>query len=91
VRELAVVYSTWIDDLAFSGDRARDVIQLAVETLAAHGLRVKRKKIKIMGPKRHQVADRNAARYKWGPCAEGQTISCPIRYSQTGKWIGKSN
>jgi hypothetical protein len=48
--ELAVVYSTWIDDLAFSGDRARDVIQLAVETLAAHGLRVKRKKIKIMGP-----------------------------------------
>jgi RNA-directed DNA polymerase len=47
---LSVAYSTWIDDLAFSGDRARDLIQPAITTLAAHGLRVKRDKIKIMGP-----------------------------------------
>ena len=27
--ELGVVYSTWIDDLAFSGERARELIQMA--------------------------------------------------------------
>ncbi len=48
--ELSVTYSTWIDDLAFSGERARELIQPAVSVLAAHGLRVKREKIKIMGP-----------------------------------------
>ncbi len=50
-RRLSVTYSTWIDDLAFSGDSARDLIQPAVEALAAHGLRVKREKIRIMGPR----------------------------------------
>jgi hypothetical protein len=49
--QLSVAYSTWIDDLAFSGDRARELIQPAVAALAAHGLRVKREKIKIMGPR----------------------------------------
>jgi len=48
-RQLSVTYSTWIDDLAFSGERARDLIQPAIASLAAHGLRVKREKIKIMG------------------------------------------
>jgi hypothetical protein len=50
-RQLSVTYSTWIDDLAFSGESARDMIQPAVTALAAHGLRVKREKIKIMGPR----------------------------------------
>jgi RNA-directed DNA polymerase len=49
--QLSVTYSTWIDDLAFSGESARDLIQPAVAALAAHGLRVKREKIKIMGPR----------------------------------------
>ncbi len=48
--QLSVAYSTWIDDLAFSGERARDLIQPAIGVLAAHGLRVKRGKMKIMGP-----------------------------------------
>ncbi len=47
---LSVTYSTWIDDLAFSGERARDLIQPAVSLLAANGLKVKREKIRIMGP-----------------------------------------
>jgi len=47
---LLVAYSTWIDDLAFSGDRARELIGPAVSLLARNGLRVSRKKIKIMGP-----------------------------------------
>jgi RNA-directed DNA polymerase len=49
-KQLSVAYSTWIDDLAFSGDRARELIQPAISVLAAHGLHVKRTKIKIMGP-----------------------------------------
>jgi len=49
--ELGVVYSTWIDDLAFSGDRARKLIQVAASVLGAHGLRLSRNKIKIMGPR----------------------------------------
>lgn len=48
---LSVTYSTWIDDLAFSGERARELIQPSVSILAAHGLRVGRRKIKIMGPR----------------------------------------
>jgi RNA-directed DNA polymerase len=44
-----VVYSTWIDDLAFSGDRAREMIQVAASVLGVYGLRLKRGKIKIMG------------------------------------------
>ena len=47
--ELGLEYSTWIDDLAFSGDRARDVIQIAVGTLKRSGLRLSHKKTKIMG------------------------------------------
>jgi RNA-directed DNA polymerase len=47
--ELGVCYSTWVDDLAFSGSRAREIIQPAVEILARNGLRLSHKKIKIMG------------------------------------------
>jgi RNA-directed DNA polymerase len=49
-QQMAVTYSTWIDDLAFSGENAREVIQPAIAVLADHGLRVKRSKIRIMGP-----------------------------------------
>jgi hypothetical protein len=48
--QLFVDYSTWIDDLAFSGERARDLIEPTVSLLAANGLKVKRGKIRIMGP-----------------------------------------
>jgi RNA-directed DNA polymerase len=48
--EKGVDYSTWIDDLAFSGERARELIQVAASTLSAHGLRVSRRKIRVMGP-----------------------------------------
>lgn len=50
-KRLLVGYSTWIDDLAFSGERARDLIEPSVSLLAANGLKVKRDKIKIMGPR----------------------------------------
>jgi hypothetical protein len=47
--QLGLEYSTWIDDLAFSGDKARDVIQVVVGVLKRIGLRLSHKKIKIMG------------------------------------------
>jgi RNA-directed DNA polymerase len=48
---LLVAYSTWIDDLAFSGERSRDMIEPSISLLAANGLKVKREKIRIMGPR----------------------------------------
>jgi hypothetical protein len=52
---LDVAYSTWIDDLAFSGEHAPELIQVAASALAAHGLRLSRKKIRIMGPRATKV------------------------------------
>lgn len=42
-------YSTFLDDLAFSGDNAREIINIAVQVLRRAGLAVSHKKIKIMG------------------------------------------
>lgn len=52
---LGVAYSTWIDDLAFSGDLARDIIQIAARILASHGLRISRDKVNIMGPRSEKL------------------------------------
>lgn len=48
---LEIRYSTWIDDLAFSGARAREIIEFAVRVFAEEQLAVSRNKIKIMGPR----------------------------------------
>lgn len=48
---LGIKYSTWIDDLAFSGERAREIIEFAVRVLAHERLAISRSKIKIMGPR----------------------------------------
>jgi RNA-directed DNA polymerase len=53
--EMGVEYSTYIDDLAFSGERARELIQVAASTLGPHGLRLKRNKITIMGPRATKI------------------------------------
>jgi hypothetical protein len=44
-----VRYSTWVDDLAFSGANARAVLPTVVRTLKAAGLNVSRAKIRVMG------------------------------------------
>jgi RNA-directed DNA polymerase len=44
-----VTYSTWIDDLAFSGENARAVINAAVSSLRAAAFSVSHRKLKIMG------------------------------------------
>ncbi len=46
---MGVKYSTWVDDLAFSGTNARHVIPVVISALRKAGLRVSRKKMKVMG------------------------------------------
>ena len=50
-----VTYSSWIDDLAFSGDNARTVIQTAVAALKTAGFAVSHKKLIIQGPADRKV------------------------------------
>jgi RNA-directed DNA polymerase len=42
-------YSSWVDDLAFSGPKAREVVQQVVSALMRAGFRLSHKKIKVMG------------------------------------------
>jgi RNA-directed DNA polymerase len=44
-----VRYSTWVDDLAFSGEDAREVIGVAVKALSGAGFSVSHRKMKVMG------------------------------------------
>lgn len=45
-----ITYSTWIDDLAFSGDRPQQIIQTVTQTLSAAGFGISHRKLRIMGP-----------------------------------------
>jgi len=49
-KENGIRYSSWVDDLAFSGNSASQVIGLVVATLTKAGFRVSHRKIKRMGP-----------------------------------------
>jgi hypothetical protein len=44
----SILYTTWIDDLAFSGAESRSVINIAVLALRAGGFSLPHKKLKIM-------------------------------------------
>jgi RNA-directed DNA polymerase len=48
-------YSGWVDDLAFSGDDPRPLINTAIESLAKAGFAVSRKKVKVMGPRSQKI------------------------------------
>jgi RNA-directed DNA polymerase len=50
-----VIYSTWVDDLAFSGSDARSVIQTVIEVLRQVGLAVSHNKLKVMGPSSRRI------------------------------------
>jgi RNA-directed DNA polymerase len=50
-----VQYSTWVDDLAFSGANSRDIIPVVLETLRSKGFNLSRRKIEIMGPGSRKV------------------------------------
>ena len=51
----SVRYSTWVDDLAFSGANARNVLPTVIQTLKDSGLAVSRGKLRIMGPGTRKV------------------------------------
>ncbi|HVS90159.1 MAG TPA: reverse transcriptase family protein [Candidatus Acidoferrum sp.] len=50
-----VVYSTWVDDLAFSGNDSREVIPIVVDALRQGGFAVSHKKLIVMGPATRKV------------------------------------
>jgi hypothetical protein len=51
----AVVYSTWVDDLAFSGNSSREIIPTVIDALRQGGFSVSHKKLKVMGPATRRV------------------------------------
>jgi len=51
----ATQYSGWVDDLAFSGDNPRPLINTAVRELAAAGFSVSRAKVEVMGPASQKI------------------------------------
>jgi hypothetical protein len=53
--ELGLVITTWIDDIYFSGQNARLLIETVRATLAAHGLKTAARKLRILGPSDEKV------------------------------------
>jgi RNA-directed DNA polymerase len=50
-----VAYTRYADDICFSGERATEFIQLAINQLGRLGYAVSRKKVKVMTPRSSQV------------------------------------
>lgn len=48
---LGLAYTTFVDDLTFSGERAREVLGTAAETFRRAGFRLPHRKTKVMGPR----------------------------------------
>jgi RNA-directed DNA polymerase len=46
---LGLTYTTFVDDLTFSGEKSREVLGTAAETLRKAGFRLPHRKIRIMG------------------------------------------
>jgi RNA-directed DNA polymerase len=50
-----ITYSTWVDDLAFSGADARLMIQIVIDVLMRNGFSVSHKKLRVMGPSNRSI------------------------------------
>lgn len=50
-----IQYSSWIDDLAFSSDDPRPVINVVISVLREGGFRISRKKLEIAGPASRKI------------------------------------
>jgi RNA-directed DNA polymerase len=53
-----VSYSSWVDDLAFSGDSAPRIVGPVIEVLMKAGFKVSHRKIKIMGPGTRKILNK---------------------------------
>jgi RNA-directed DNA polymerase len=51
-------YSSWVDDLAFSGDSAPGIVEPVVAVLMKAGFRVSHQKISVMGPGQRKVLNK---------------------------------
>jgi hypothetical protein len=45
-----ITYSSWVDDLAFSGRNVSRILEVAIPTLNRAGFSISRRKLRIMGP-----------------------------------------
>lgn len=54
----AIRYSSWVDDLAFSGSRAREIVPTVIAALLDAGFRVSHRKIRIMGPRNRKTINK---------------------------------
>ena len=52
---LKIRYSSWVDDLAFSSENPRPVVNLVASSLQKNGFRISRKKLEIVGPGSRKV------------------------------------
>jgi len=66
-----VVFSTWVDDLAFSGANAPHVIETAIAVLQRAGLGVSHKKLKVMRPGSRKVLN---------GIILGKELNVPLKY-----------
>jgi RNA-directed DNA polymerase len=53
-----VSYSSWVDDLAFSGDSAPRIVGPVIAVLMKAGFRVAHPKIKVMGPGKRKILNK---------------------------------
>jgi len=54
-KQHAIRYSSWLDDLAFSGDCAPEMLGSIIAALTKAGFRVSHEKIRLMGPRDRKV------------------------------------
>jgi hypothetical protein len=52
---LGVNYSSWVDDLPFSGAHARTLIRIVIATFKRAGFKISRSKLKVMGPGKQRI------------------------------------
>ncbi len=54
-QRLGVTYTRYLDDIAVSGDRARELISLIIGLLTREGFRVSRRKLEVVSRRKSQV------------------------------------
>lgn len=52
---LGIRYSSWVDDLAFSSENPRPIVNLAIRTLRKAGFGISRQKLEILGPGKRKI------------------------------------
>ncbi|MBI4441767.1 MAG: RNA-directed DNA polymerase [Acidobacteria bacterium] len=52
---LGIRYSTWVDDLAFSSENPRPIINFVISALRRESLRISRRKLEIIGPGKRKI------------------------------------